>query len=531
MPFESIDLLIRGATVLDGAGTPRFRADVAIRSDRIVALGDLAHRQAGRTIDAAGAMLAPGFIDLHSHSDRTLLVDPRAESKVRQGVTTEVIGNCGMSSAPLIGEALAEERQKLERYGLEPDWRTVAQYLHRLEEHGVGLNVVALVGHGTVRRAVMGHAMRPPDAGELATMRRLVDEAVRDGAAGLATGLIYPPGCYAATDEIVELARPVGERGGIYATHLRNEGVKLLEALAEAVAIGRGASVSVEVSHHKASGPRAWGLVRQSLARIEEANRQGLKVDFDQYPYTAASTGLSAVLPDWAHEGGAAALVERLRDPETRAKVAADVRARRATSFGEDLGWDQVLVADSRADRSFDGRTIAEIAAQRGADPVETIFDLLIANAGDVGCVFFTMCEEDVQTVMRHPLMMVGSDSAARAADGPLHEGKPHPRGYGTFPRILGRYVRELGVLTWEDAIRRMSGRPAAKLGLRERGTIRPGNFADLVLFDPLRVRDTATYADPHRYPEGIRAVIVNGRVALEDGQRNANLAGRVLRH
>ena len=528
---EGCDLLFRRARLVDGTGAPARTANVAVREDTIVDVGELEADGAGRVVDAAGLVLAPGFVDVHSHSDRTLLVDPAAESKVRQGVTTELIGNCGNSPTPCVGVVAEEERHRLGRYGLVPSWRTMQEYLSTLERNGVGINVLALVGHGAVRKAAMGgSAMRPPDRGELAEMRRHVAEAMAAGAVGLSTGLIYPPSSYAETSEIVELSREVAAAGGVYATHMRNEGTGLLAAVEEAIRIGRESGAGVQISHHKAASRHAWGLVTESLALIDAARSEGLAVDFDQYPYRASSTNLAIMLPPWAHEAGPPAMTARLRDPAERPRVLDEVRNVRASSAGRGLEWEDILVADARGDRSLDGKTIAQIAAERRADPAETIVDILLTSECEVGAIFFSMSEEDVRTVMRHPVMMVGSDATSRVLGGRTDEGKPHPRTFGTFVRILGHYVRDDGVLSLEEAIRKMAGRPAEKLGLADRGTVTVGKRADLVLFDPATVRETATYQDPSRYPEGIRMVVVNGRVAVDGDHHTGALAGQVLR-
>jgi N-acyl-D-amino-acid deacylase len=528
---QPFDLLVRGAMVLDGSGGPRFRADVAVRGQRIAAVGDLPYAEATLTLEASDRMLAPGFVDMHSHSDRTLLINPRAEAGVRQGVTLEVIGNCGMSVAPLTDSMLGEEATAFGRWvDYTPTWRSMGEYLTTLENNGLGINVAALVGHGTVRRAAMGYAMRAPTSDELAQMRRLVADSLAEGAVGMATGLIYPPGTYSQTDELIELSRPVAEAGGIYASHVRNEGLGLLEATAEAIRIGRESGASVQISHHKASSPRAWGLVNQSLPMIDRANAEGVRVDFDQYPYIASSTGLGVILPSWAHEGGWPALERRLLDPAERARIAEASTSARRTAFAAGLGWDGVLIASSPLEPVVEGRTVAEIAAERGADPMQAVLDMLQVGQGNVGAIYFSMCEDDVRTVMRHPRMMVGSDSASAAPYAPLNQGKPHPRGYGTFARILGHYVRDEAVLTWEEAAHKMAYRGAQKLALTDRGAIRVGNYADLVVFDPLRVRETATYIDPHQFPNGVEHVVVNGTLVVKDGEHTGALPGQVFR-
>jgi N-acyl-D-amino-acid deacylase len=524
------DVVFKSATLIDGTGAPRRTADVAVRDDAVAAVGRIDGAGAGRAVDASGLVLAPGFIDMHSHSDWTLLIDPQAESKVRQGVTTEVIGNCGSAPTPCEGAVLEEQRQRFGRYGVEVTWRSMGEYLDRIESEGVGINVVALAGHAAIRKAAMGYEMRAPDQHELEAMRRSVEEALEGGAIGLSTGLIYPPSSFAQTDEIVELARPVGAAGKIYASHIRNEGEQLLEAVREAIQIGRESGASVEISHHKASGRRAWGLVHQSLELIDAARAEGLPVDFDQYPYRASSTGLAAMLPSWAHEGGASAMAARIRDPKGRADLLEDLNRQQSTGIGRGIGWDNVLIADCRGDRSLDGKTIAEIATERNADPAETVLYVLLTSECEVGTIYFSMDEEDVRTVMRHPVMMVGSDSRSLTIGGRSEEGKPHPRTYGAFVRILGQYVRDEAVINLEEAIGKMSGRPAEKLGLADRGKIEVGKRADLVLFDAARVRETATFANPHRYPEGIQMVLLNGRVVVDGDRHTGALPGRVLR-
>jgi N-acyl-D-amino-acid deacylase len=528
--MSTYDLLIANATLIDGTGSPGRLASVAVNGDTIAAVGDLAADSAGRVINGSGLVLAPGFIDMHTHSDRTLLVDPAAESKVRQGVTTEVIGNCGMSPTPAVGAVADEERTRLGRWGIDLTWRTMGEYLDTLTHRGVGINVVALVGHGAVRKAAMGYAMRAPDAAELTEIRRLVAESMVGGAFGMSFGGIYPPSNYAATDELIEAAKEVAAAGGMYACHMRNEREQLMEAVQESIKIGQESGAAVQISHHKASSPKVWGRVKDSLKLISEENAGGLDVTVDQYPYRASSTNLNAMMPAWAHEGGLGELARRLDDPEQRARILADLRSEHPTGTGANLTPSDILVASCRTDRSLDGKTIAEIAAARNADPHETICDVLLANECDIGAIYFSMSEDDIKYVMQHPLMMVGSDSTSMVIGGQSAEGKPHPRTYGTFVRILGQYVRDEGVLSLEEAIAKMTGRCARKLGLADRGTVEVGKKADLVLFSAERVRETATFQDPHQYAEGVEVVILNGRVAVEHGAHTGTLSGRVLR-
>lgn len=518
--------------IIDGSGRPAYKADVGIVGDSIAAIGQLAGQEAGRILDAAGRYVTPGFIDMHSHSDTTAVLNPRMESKVRQGVTLEVVGNCGDSAAPLLGEAIREKEKELAAFNYTLDWRSLEEYFHRLEAGGISNNLITLIGNGTIRAGVMGTAMRRPTASEMAQMKAILGDCLAIGAWGLSSGLIYPPSNYADTAELIELSKVVACYGGIYATHIRNESTHLLEAVAEAITIGREAGVSVGIAHHKAAGKANWGKVKESLAMIEEARARGVAVTCDQYPYIASSTGLSVIIPDWAHEGGKEALVQRLQDQATRRRIAQEIKAERPgwENVSLESGWHNILIAQARNHRDLEGKTAWDLAELWGKDPVEASMDLLIAEEGEVSVVIFSMCEEDVQTVMRAPFVMVGSDASAKAPYGPLGQGKPHPRAYGTFPRILGRYVRELGVLSWEEAVHKMTGLPAAKLGLSRRGLLREGYYADIVVFDPTTVADTATFTEPHRYPMGIDYVLVNGVLTVEKGEHTGALAGRVLR-
>lgn len=519
------DVLIEKGRVIDGAGNPWFRADVGVIGDRIEAVGNLRGADAERRINARGFIVAPGFIDIHSHSDYTVLIDPRVESKVRQGVTTEVVGNCGSSAAPMNSEVRAY-REKYMRAQLgeefEFNWETMEDYLRLVDAGGASFNVVALVGQGTVRQNVMGHEDRPPTEGELKAMRRLVAGAMEDGAWGMSTGLIYTPSCYADTDEIVELAKAVAEHDGVYFSHIRGEGETLLEAVEEAIEIGERAGVPVEIAHFKASGREHWGKTEESLRLVEEGRSRGVDVTFDQYPYIASSTGLAALLPHWAQEGGAERLLERLGDPETRQMIAEG-----PVTVTRD--WDSVMVALAKNHPKYEGKTIAEIARLESKGPMDAVFDLLLAEEAQVSIVSFGMCEDDVRRVMRSPNMMVGSDGRAVAPRGILGRGKPHPRYYGTFPRVLGHYVRE-GVLSLQEAVRKTTSMSAQRLGLRDRGLLREGFKADITLLDPAKVRDEATFTDPHRFASGIPYVVVNGAIVVDRSEHTGALPGKALR-
>lgn len=523
MSGAAFDLIVDGGRVCDGTGLQLFEADVGVRGGRVAAIADLRDSRAARRVDARGRVVAPGFIDVHSHSDESVLVNPRLESTLRQGVTTVVAGNCGMSSAPAIGLGAEELERRLRRFELERTWTSFGEYLGAIEHGGAALNFCSFVGHGRLRQCVMGADRRPPSAGELAAMKALLRASLEEGAIGLSTGLIYPPSSFADIDELAALGEVVASADGLYASHIRNEGSRLLEAVDEAIAVGRRTGCRVEISHHKAAGQRNWGKVDRSLAMIAQARAAAVDVAADQYPYTASATGLRVIIPEWAHEGGTAALVARLREPETRRRI-------REHETETERRWDAIVVARARHHPELAGRSIADVASARGVDPLDAACDLLVAEDGLVDIVIHSMREEDVQTVMRAAFVCIGSDSSAAAPYGPLGEGKPHPRTYGCFPRVLGRYVRELGLLTLEEAVRKMTSLTASRVKLHDRGRIAEGCWADLVVLDPETVADAATFEEPHRYAVGIDAVIVNGHVQLEAGEVDPVFAGKVLR-
>lgn len=522
-------LLISGGTVIDGTGAPGQRADVAIRDGRITAIADdLSGQAADRVIDAAGMVVCPGFVDIHSHSDEAMFVNSALESALHQGVTCVVMGNCGGASAPVIGLAAEELERELARFDLERKWSSFAQYVAAVERNGVAINVCSFVGHGTLRLGVMRGEARPPTPAELEAMRDLLAAALREGAIGMSTGLIYPPSAYGTTEEIAALASEVREQGGLYASHIRNESGRLLDAVEENLEIGRRSRARVELSHHKASGRAYWGKVQDSTALIERARGEGLDVTADQYPYTASSTGLATVIPHWVHEGGSAALTERLRDPEVRRRIR-DQRIETGSTASQ-ANWEAIVIARARKRPEYAGRSVADLAREVETDPLEWTCDTLIEHDGAVDIVHHCMSEDDVRFVMQKPWVCIGSDSRANAPYGPLSFGKPHPRSYGTFPRVLGRYSREAGLVPIEEAVRKMTSLAASRLRLRDRGVLRQGAWADVVVFDPERVIDVATYDDPHRYPQGIAQVIVNGAVALSDGETAPERHGRFLR-
>jgi N-acyl-D-amino-acid deacylase len=526
-----LDILIKNGVVADGTGKPAFRADVGVAKGRIAVMAENVEQEATHVIEAQGLHVAPGFIDPHTHSDLTLLVDPRAESKIRQGVTTEVIGNCGFSCAPLQGASVKEVEADAKPLGLDVTWRSMGQYLDRMRSPGTALNVVALIGHNTVRGSVLGYDDVQPAPEQQAEMERLVAEAMEQGARGFSTGLFYPPGIYAHIEEVIGLAQVAARHDGTYATHIRSESDTLLEAVAEAVEIGEQAEAQVEIAHLKLAGYRNWAGVDRLVSALEKGLARGVRLGCDQYPYHASSTWLAALLPYWAQAGGAKAVAERLTDPEMRARLRKDWQENRAD--WEDRGgmrdWSDIVVSQCDARPEVLGKSIAEIAKAEGQDPLETIFDLIVLSEGQVGGVWFDQSEDNVRTLMRHPMVVVGSDGSSLSPQGVLGQSKPHPRSYGTFPRVLGRYVREEKVLSLEEAVKKMTSVTAQRFGLADRGVVREGAWADLVLFDADTVADRATFTDPHQYPTGIPCVVVNGKIVIHHGDHTGVLAGQVL--
>jgi N-acyl-D-amino-acid deacylase len=526
-------LLVRGGSVVDGSGAPAVRADVAVAGDRIVAVAPGLAGEAARVIDATGAVVAPGFIDMHSHSDLFYFGCPSAESKVRQGVTTEVVGMCSFSQAPV----RADQREIIQGWAggigahLDLKAETFAQYLDALRAIRPTVNVAHFVGHGALRIAAMGFEARLAGTDDVRAMARLLGEALDAGAFGFSTGLVYAPSAYSDTPELIALARAMAPRGGLYFSHIRGESSMLLDSITEAIRIGEEAGVGVQISHVKASGRENWPKIDAALRLIETARARGVDVAGDVYPYNAGSTKLDNLMPAWAHDGGVGKLLERLADRPTRRTIVeeclVDGERWRTVSQGA-VGFDQIFVATCRR-REVEGLTIAELARQTGTTPAETVMNLLLEERCTVGMVSFSQSLENVTKVLAHPALMIGSDSI------PLYEGegdrpgKPHPRTYGTFPRVLGEYARERKLFSLETAVHKMTGMAAARIGLRDRGQVQPGWFADLTVFDPATVKDESTYPDPHRYPTGIPYVIVNGEVVVDGGRMRSPRPGRVL--
>ncbi len=532
---EDYDLVLRGGTIVDGTGAPGVPGDVAVRGDRIVAVGAVAGRGAAE-IDARGLVVAPGFIDMHSHSDYLLLEDGAAQSKIRQGVTTEVLGE-ESSGGPSKGK-LKPRRASGDEEG-HGEWTTLGGYFAALERSKISVNVASYVGQGNVWRCVMGDSYDRPTPAQLAEMRALVAEAMEDGAFGLSTMLASGPGFLATADDLVELCREVKRYGGIYSTHQRNEGTGVLESVKEAISIGERAGVPVDIIHLKIADQRNWGRMKDVVALIEDARGRGVNVQANLYPYTRGNNNLATILPPWAHEGGQEKLMARLRDPAERARMKKDIQAGipgwydHYTAVGGD--WGRMLVNGnlSPKNRALEGQTMDKILAARNAtsDPIEGMFDFLVEENGSVPTIYAHHTEEDMTLALSQPWCSIGSDGLAHSVEGPLRRGRPHPRSFGTFPRVLGVYVREKHLLTLEDAVRKMTSLSAAKIGLKDRGVLKVGAFADLAVFDPARVIDRATYLDPFQYPEGIEVVVVNGVVTVDHGRHTGARAGRVLRH
>lgn len=525
----AFDLVLTGGTIVDGTGGPPLRADLGIVGDRIEYLGAISPGQGRRVLDVQGLYVAPGFIDIHTHSDGTILTYPTADSRIRQGVTTEVTGNCGGSAAPLSGPSIEARRRELATEGVAATWTDLASYCALLEQTRIATNQALLVGQGTLRRNVVGLVNRPLTPDELQAEIRALEEALDQGAFGLSTGLEYIPGRFTPTEEIVALARVVARRGGLYASHLRNEEALLLEAIDEAIEIGRQTGVRVEISHLKAAGRPNWAKQRGALGLIETARRDGIAVLADAYPYTAYSTGLTIFLPDWAAEGGAPAILARLRDPAERARIRRELAPRIASDPG---GYDLIVIARvaSERNRPLVGRSLEEIAATWKLEPIDALLRLLEEEETSVSYIGHAMSPENVELVLAHPLVMIGSDGSSLAATGAALAARPHPRAYGAYARVLAYYVRERRLFDLVTAIKKMTSMPADQVGLRDRGRIARGQAADLVVFDPAQVQDHATFERPHQYATGFVHVLVNGVPVVEAGQPTGARPGRVLR-
>ncbi|MBE3112865.1 MAG: D-aminoacylase [Acidobacteria bacterium] len=526
---NEFDLLIAGGTVYDGTGGPPFRADLGISGGAVRSIGRIRASRAATIIKAEGMAVSPGFIDVHDHTAESLLVNPRAESAVRQGVTTLVSGQCGDSPFPLTEEAFEKTRLALlAEYGLDLTWRDIRGFLGRLDEAGAALNYATFVGHGTVRAAAMGFGNRAPSAVELERMKVLVAEAMTGGALGLSSGLEYTPGSFASTEELIELCRVAAGSGGVYATHMRDEEAGILEAVDEALRIAKETPIRLQISHLKIGFAVNWPKFPALLDRLERARAEGIDFRCDRYPYIAWATGLDMFFPLWSREGTTEDFIVRLRDASLQDRLRAEVAAKE-----KELGsWEKVLISSVATDknRPLEGMNILAAATRSGQSPYEFMRALLVEETGRVGMITFAMSEDQLKVLLAHPLVGVGSDGSAVAPYGTLAKGKPHPRFYGTFPRVLGKYVREEKVVSLEEIVRKMTAMPAAHLGFVRRGMLKIGWAADICVFDPERVIDKATFTEPAVYPEGIRQVVVNGEIVVDEGRHTGRLPGKVLR-
>jgi N-acyl-D-amino-acid deacylase len=525
------DVVIRGGTVYDGSGWPAFAADVALSADTIAAVGSLGADRGQREIDAGGLAVAPGFINMLSWATESLIADGRSQSDIRQGVTLEVFGE-GVSLGPLTPEMKKTHRERQGDITYDITWTTLDQGLRSLVERGISPNVASFVGATTLREHTIGHADRRPTPDELNAMRALMRQAMEDGARGVGSSLIYAPACYADTDELIALAGVAAEFGGMHISHIRNEGIHLLEAIDELLTIARRSGAPAEIWHLKAAGPANWHKLDAALERVEAARAEGLRITADMYTYNASASGLDATMPGWVQEGGHRAWVTRLQDPSIRARLKHELARVGAAQHNEFLGAEKILLTGFRNEslKPLTGKSLAEVAALRGTSPEDTIIDLVVEDDSRVACVFFTMSEDNVRKAVGTPWVSFCSDSQSLAPEGVFLKSSTHPRAYGSFARLLGKYVRDERVIALEEAVRRLSGFPAENLGLERRGRLTPGHFADVVVFDPNTIQDHATFDRPHQYASGVKHVFVNGTQVLEDGEHTDARPGRVLR-
>jgi N-acyl-D-amino-acid deacylase len=530
----AFDLIITNGHIIDGTGSPWYSGDIGIRDGKVAAIGNLSDAARARTIDAQGKVVAPGFIDMLGQSELTIQVDPRVPSKIYQGITSEITGE-GNSAAPLNDLIIAANRATYDHYHLNPDWRTLGEYFAKLEKQGIGINLASYVGATQVRRMVLGDDDIPPTPAQLEQMKELVRRAMQEGAVGVSTSLQYAPAPYAKTEELIALASEASKFGGIYATHMRNESGEVLPAIDEALRIGREAHIPVEIWHIKVAGKQNWGRMPEIVAKINAARAQGIDVSANTYAYTAWFNDFSAFVPQWAHDGGAAKLVERLNDPAARARIRKDMGTPSTAWDNEWLeipGPESVLIGVVQNPKllPLQGKTLAEIAKLWNKDPMDALFDLLIKDKAFTRVAVFGMSEPDVALALQQPWVSIDNDSEGASPEGILGLEHPHPRAYGTFPHILRKYVREEKKLTLEDAIRKFSALPAQRMRLTDRGVLKQGMWADVVIFDPATVRDLATFAEPNQLSQGMEYVLVNGTAVIDQGKMTVARPGKVLR-
>jgi len=567
-----IDILIKSGLIFDGTGSEPFKADVGISGDKIAFINKKSEVRSqkfnppipplgkggkggfDRVIDASALAVAPGFIDTHAHSEFTLLADPRAEGKICQGITTEINGNCGLSAAPLYGKVLKHRKKDLIELGIYARWSIFEEYFDILRRKGIALNLVTLAGHGNIRASVIGYEDKTPDDIELKKMQALLKKSINAGAIGLSTGLIYPPGVYSDTGELIELCKTLsqpcknipsvkspqppfakGGEGGItnksfiYTSHMRSEGDELIESIEEAIRIGKEAKINIHISHIKTSGEKNWHKINNAISLIEDAQKGGIKVTCDRYPYTSSSTDLDTIMPSWVYEGGAGKELKRLKSLRVKEKIKKEL----LYDHPEIEYWESINIASisSKKNRWMEGKSIAYIANQEDCEPIDILLKILIEEKLRVSAIFASMNEDNLRRFLSLPYAMIGTDSSARSTSGPTHKGKPHPRGFGSFPRFLGRYVRNNGLMSMNEAIHKITMLPAKTFGIYKRGVLKKGVFADLVVFDPEKIIDRATFDEPFLKPEGIYYVIVNGKPAVWEGEITGSRSGRILRH
>ncbi len=522
------DLIIKNGVLVDGTGKPKRVADIGIQSDKIVYIGSIGSQSYRDIIDATGCIVAPGFIDIHSHSDFFWLVSQESESKIYDGVTTEICGNCGLSAFPLNDQLLESKRKGFSKFGLEINWKSAEDFFKRADQANSSINRGFLVGHGNIRASVIGYEDREPDNKELARMENELRDAMESGAFGMSSGLVYPPGCYAKTSELVRLCSIVRKYDGIYATHMRDEGDEVEAALNETINISKESGVKTQISHIKTWGENNWWKIDKIKELLECARSKDIDITCDRYPYVAAATDLDIILPSWVYEGGTAEEKRRLRDPVCRNRITNEMEHK---CLNQEF-WGTIMISSvfNKEKRGYEGKTIAEISKTLEIPPLEFVLDFLYEEDCKVSVIFFSMSEENLARILKWDFVMIGSDSSLRSLKGVLNYGKPHPRSYGTFSRVIRKYVNETPVLSIEEAIYKMTGMPAQKLQLKDRGILKEGCFADITIFDQDTIAERATFAQPHNYSQGIKYVIVNGKMTINNGKHDGTVNGAILR-
>lgn len=530
-----LDYLIKDGIIFDGSGSEPVETNIGIRGDIIAYIGNK-EIPAREAVDAKGLIVSPGFIDTHAHSEFTLLADGRAEGKISQGVTTEINGNCGLSAAPLYGEAFEHREADLKELGIKERWSTFKEYFQILKNKGIAINFATLCGHGNIRSSVIGYKDAAPDENSMNEMKRLLSDAVNDGARGLSTGLIYPPGVYSDTDELIELCKILTQPKNsfthspinplpIYASHMRSEGDELIEAVEEVIRIGKESRINVHISHIKTAGEMNWWKIDNVIELVERARKEGVGLTCDRYPYTAASTDLDTILPSWVYDGGVDEELRRLRDPDTLKRIKTEI------GMKNENYWKGVCISSvtKSENKWMEGESVFDIASKLGGRPEDALFEILIDEKVRVGAIFFSMNEDNLRKFLSLPHAMIGSDSSARSFSGPTYTGKPHPRAFGSFPRFIGRYVRDEKLMPLSEAIRKMTSLAAETFGLKKRGMIKEGYYADIAVFDYEKIRDSAAFKEPFKMAEGIYYVFVNGKLVFKEGEFTGGIYGRVI--